>query len=352
MTHIQKNLQKAWIGNIPYLSKGGRYWKIIGSVLLIGILMGLSSNILHATGSNQFVKVINMSTSEHIEGLEVVMQEFDSDIEISRSESLTNSSGIATFELETVQSASNYTFSVLHNGIRFFSDPILEKNHASQYTIQVYDSTNDPSIISITSDSAIVFLQNENDGILDVIQITTFKNSSNYVFGGDSGNPNNVLEIPLPPMAFDVESIQANESSFTLGDNRRIYTTFPALPGSHEIIISYKSLYTKDEYVWRKNYKYPFENVQLSIPNTMTVEYGDAWTKGTISILNNQEYVNLTLVQDDSAAHVELLLKQLPLSKGAESKILQSNLMNYGIWITLFIVLIFGLQALYFARKA
>ena len=352
MTHIQKKLQKTWTDNIPYLPRGLRYWKVIGSILLIGILMGLSSNTLHATGSTQLVKVVNISTTQNIESVEVIMQEFDSDIEISRSESLTNSSGIATFQLETAESASSYTFSVLHNGIRFFSDPILEKNTDLQYTIQVYDSTNDPSIISITSDSAIVFLQNENDGILEVIQITTFKNSSNYVFGGDSGIPNTVLEIPLPPMAFDVESIQANESNFTLGENRRIYTTFPALPGSHEIIISYKSLYTKDQYVWRKDYKYPFENVRLSIPNTMTVEYGDTWERGDISILNNQEYLNLALIQDDSAVHAELLLKQLPLSKGAESKILQSNLMNYGIWITLFIVLVFSLQALSSTRKA
>ena len=300
-----------------------------------------ASSISTAVAQTSFeVQVHNVTQDIPALNVPVTLQIFENDVEIQRFEIDSDSKGNAKFNLEIPQTGSfTVMASALYKKVRYFSDSqFVSLDQLTYLVLNIYDPTRNKQSISISSESAIIFQQLQKDSLLHVVQITTFENSSEQSFIGTDDNKQSVLNIPLPPMAFDVQNVSDPGSLEFDPLTNQLYSTVPALPGINEVVISYKCLYTGDSYMWSKTFPYPYQNIVVALPSRFTINENNGWESTSIENLDDESYTKYSLTGKSSDSG--LLITNLPLSEGSQSKILQESVRIITVWSTIIIALL------------
>ena len=292
------------------------------------------------------VSVYNGTLDRNATGIPVTVQVFLEDTEIYRVDGVSNMDGNLVLSIPVDDADKSTTIaSVLYKEVRYFSEAaFLSNDTQTRLNLTMYEPTNESNFISISSESAIVFQQPKVDSLLHVVQIITYENSSRETFVGSAPGTRSVLHIPLPPMAFDVKNVSDPGSLELDPVANQLYSTAPALPGKNEIVVSYKCLYTDDVFIWSKSFQYPYQNIVLAIPSRFKIGSSTGWISMQTQDINEESYTRYAL--SGLSEQSSLTIIDLPLSKGAESKLLHESIRTITTWSIISILLVFLLQML------
>ena len=163
-------------------------------------------------------------------GLVVTLQVFDSeDTELQRLEAEVDADGFASFSGVIGDREVIYTLSAAYRDIRFFSDAYISSiEREGPLELIVFETTADPSVIRIIGDSSAITPPADDSGVLRVLQVTTFENVSDRAYVGDDPlNTRLTVVLPLPTMAFDLESVHSPGSLVLAPESRSVHSIIP-----------------------------------------------------------------------------------------------------------------------------
>ncbi len=286
-------------------------------------------------------------------GLIITLQVFDSaNSELQRLEAETDTEGLTAFNGVIGDREVTYTLSTAYRDIRFFSDAFLstiEREGPLQLTI--FEPISDPSVIRIVGDSSVITQPDDDSGILRVLQVTTYENVSDRAYvGNDPLNTRLTVQLPLPTMAFDLESVHSPGSFVLSPDSRTVYSIVPVMPGIEEHIVTYGVLYTTNTFAWSKTYPYPTEVARLLIPREISIRPGSEWIEMPDVEVSGVTYARYEMRSILAGETLFGTLANLPLSAGARSRTLERTLRNVALGVTVVALIGAALVALYWTR--
>ena len=300
------------------------------------------------------------------EGLIVTLQVFDrdnEDTELQRLEAETEADGVVVFDGVIADGVVvfggviadrevTYTISADYNGIRFFSGVYISSNERDgPLELTVFEMTPDPSVIRIIGDSSAITPPDDDSGVLRVLQVTTFENTSDRAFvGNDPFNTRLTLQLPLPAMAFDLESVHSPGSLVLAPDSREVYSIVPVMPGDFEQIVTYGVLYTTDVFAWSKTYRYPTEVARLLIPKDLSFRPGSEWVPMDDSEVSGVDYARFEMRSVLAGETVTGVVADLPPSAGSRSRSLERTLQNAALGVVAAALIIVAGFALWWSR--
>ena len=286
------------------------------------------------------------------EGLIVTLQVFDSeDTELQRLEAEAGGDGRVSFDGVIADREVTYTLSAAHNDVRFFSVPYISTiERQGPPELLIYELTTDPSVIHIIGDSSAITPVRDDTGILRVLQVTTYENTSDRAYvGQDPLNTRLTVQLPLPAMAFDLESVHNPGSLVLAPESRDVYSIIPVMPGVEEYIVTYGVLYTTNVFAWSKTYPYPAQVVRLLVPGEITYRPGPAWVHMADSEVSGETYARYEIASLPAGETVSGVLADLPLSAGARSRSLEGTLRTAALGVVT-AALIAAALAVYWTR--
>lgn len=158
-----------------------------------------------------------------------------------------------------------------YKDVEYTSDAIfLSSNPNAQAEITVYETTTDPSILTLASRGVVVSGSDPETGVLSMLEVLALDVTGDHTYVGAD---NAVLQIALPPNAAQVSP----QPGFNFGDPRFengsvLVTTGAITPGSHSPMIAYTVPYTSS-------------TTTLTIGNTMPTKTFHALVKdGTYTL--------------------------------------------------------------------
>ncbi len=263
------------------------------------------------------------------EGLIVTLQVFDlGNNELQRLEAETDASGNVTFGGVIADEEVSYTLSAAYNEVRFFSDAYISTiDRDGPIHLTIFEPTSDPSVIRITGDSSAITPPEGDSGVLRILQVTTFENTSDRAFvGNDPLNTRLTVQLPLPVMAFDLESVHSPGSLVLAPDSRDVYSIIPLMPGIEEYIVTYGVLYTTDVFAWNKDYPYPTEIARLLVPKEVSFRPGSEWVQMEDSEVSGVTYARYEMRAIIAGETLSGAIADLPQSAGSRSRSLERTL--------------------------
>ena len=335
-----------------------RRFAFLTAVVLLNTVLVLSISSMVTAQESSPVSidaiVLNSTAGGTVpEGLIVTLQVFDaSNNELQRLDTEVDSNGRAIFQGVVGADEVTYTLSAAYNEIRFFSDAyswIIERDEPLELTI--LEPTSDSSVIRITGDSSAITPPDDDSGILRVLQVTTFENTSDRAYvGTDPLNTRLTVRLPLPVMAFDLESVHSPGSLVLAPDSRDVYSIIPLMPGVEEYIVTYGVLYTTDVFAWSKTYSYPTEVARLLVPRGITFRPGSEWVEMQDSEVSGVTYARYEMRSVLAGETLSGNVTDLPRSAGSRSRSLEQNLRDGALGVAAVAMLIAAGFALWWGR--
>ena len=321
--------------------RGGFFAALRMTVVVIIAAVGLMA-ILPATAQEAApvrldVVVVNGTAGASVpEGLMVTLQVFDLANNLEQRQDVeADADGMVLFDGVIGDEDVTYTLSAAHNEIRFFSDAYLSGiERDGPLTLTIFEPTADPSVIRITGDSSAVTPPDGDSGILRVLQVTTFENTSDRAYvGNDPLNTRLTVQLPLPAMAFDLESVHSPGSLVLAPDSRDVYSIIPVMPGVEEYIVTYGILYTTDVFAWSKTYPYPTEIARLLVPAEVSFRPGSDWMQMQDSEVSGVTYARYEMRSIIAGETLSGAIADLPPSAGSRSRSLERTLRDVALGV-------------------
>ena len=322
----------------PYRSTGYAFaGMMVGA--LAALLMGFSFAAAQETDQQALTSDVPITLEAEVrngtagasvpEGLIVTLQVFDlGNNELQRLEAETDASGDVSFGGVIADQEVSYTLSAAYNEVRFFSDAYISTiDRDGPIHLTIFEPTSDPSVIRITGDSSAITPPEGDSGVLRILQVTTFENTSDRAFvGNDPLNTRLTVRLPLPVMAFDLESVHSPGSLVLAPDSRDVYSIIPLMPGIEEYIVTYGVLYTTDVFAWSKDYPYPTEIARLLVPKEVSFRPGSEWVQMEDSEVSGVTYARYEMRAIIAGETLSGAIADLPQSAGARSRSLERTL--------------------------
>lgn len=251
-------------------------------------------------------------------------------------------SGSTIYQLDVKYANGDFTGAT----IDFASSPTVDQ------TITVYDTTSDPSALSVTNTTMLFSPPNTQTGLIPVGVFITFKNSGKLAFvssaapgaaGGapTGGMPTSLLRFALPPGAQNLTL----GAGFTNVQAMQVDKGFAALatipPGTTQFAYVYDLPYTGTDYHFQFQAVYPTAQVTLLVPTNVLVDDGDYAAKPPVQALGQQ----YQLLEADSVQPGEVLkmrLWDLPVP-GEQADLDQRALLILAAVLALLMALLVGL---------
>ena len=287
------------------------------------------------------------------EGLIVTLQVFDlGSNELQRLEAETDASGGVAFGGVIADEEVSYTLSAAYNEVRFFSDAYISTiDRDGPIHLTIFEPTSDPSVIHITGDSSAITPPEGDSGVLRILQVTTFENTSDRAYvGNDPLNTRLTVQLPLPVMAFDLESVHSPGSLVLAPDSRDVYSIIPLMPGIEEYIVTYGLLYTTDVFAWSKDYPYPTEIARLLVPKEISFRPGSEWVQMEDSEVSGVTYARYEMRSIIAGETLSGTVADLPLSAGARSRSLERTLRDAALGVVAVALIMAAGFALWWGR--
>lgn len=171
-------------------------------------------------------------------GLNVTLRIFDSPLNEETHETTLNADGSFAFEDVAISPDRAYIATTLYQDRVFTSDMVSGDTSAGmlELPITVFETTNDPSVITINSFVAQIV---QAEGSLQVAQIVRFSNASNTIFTLDEtldGDRHPSVNVPMPQGA-EILSTADDPNRYTLSsDGRTLIDTLPVYPGQNHLV--------------------------------------------------------------------------------------------------------------------
>ncbi len=287
------------------------------------------------------------------EGLIVTLQVFDlENTEQQRLETETGADGGVSFGGVIGDEEVSYTLSAAYNEVRFFSDAFISTiDRDGPIHLTIFEPTSDPSVIRITGDSSAITPPEGDSGVLRILQVTTFENTSDRAFvGNDPLNTRLTVRLPLPVMAFDLESVHSPGSLVLAPDSRDVYSIIPLMPGIEEYIVTYGVLYTTDVLAWSKTYPYPTEIARLLVPEEISFRPGSEWVQMQDSEVSGVTYARYEMRSIIGGETLSGTVADLPLSAGSRSRSLEQTLRDVALGVVAVALIMAAGFALWWGR--
>ncbi len=287
------------------------------------------------------------------EGLIVTLQVFDlENNELQRLEGEVDGSGGVAFDGVIGHEEVSYTLSAAYNDIRFFSDAFISTiDRDGPIHLTIFEPTSDPSVIRITGDSSAITPPEGDSGVLRILQVTTFENTSDRAYvGNDPLNTRLTVRLPLPVMAFDLESVHSPGSLVLAPDSRDVYSIIPLMPGIEEYIVTYGILYTTDVFAWSKDYPYPTEIARLLVPKDISFRPGSEWVQMQDSEVSGVTYARYEMRSILAGENLSGAVADLPPSAGSRSRSLEQTLRDVALGVVAVALIMASGFALWWGR--
>ena len=286
-------------------------------------------------------------------GLIVTLQVFDSeDNELQRLEAEVDADDFASFDGVIGDREVIYALSAAYRDIRFFSDAYISSiEREGPLELIVFETTADPSVIRIIGDSSAITPPADDSGVLRVLQVTTFENVSDRAYvGNDPLNTRLTVVLPLPTMAFDLESVHSPGSLVLAPEGRNVHSIIPVMPGIEEYIVTYGVLYTTEVFAWSKAYPYSTEVVRLLVPPEISFRPGSEWIEMPDSEVSGVTYARYEMRSVIAGETLFGTVADLPLSAGARSRSLERTLRDIALGVAAAALITAAAFAVYWAR--
>ncbi len=287
------------------------------------------------------------------EGLIVTLQVFDlENNELQRLEAEADASGGVAFGGVIADEEVSYTLSAAYNDIRFFSDAYISTiDRDGPIHLTIFEPTSDPSVIRITGDSSAITPPEGDSGVLRILQVTTFENTSDRAYvGNDPLNTRLTIQVPLPVMAFDLESVHSPGSLVLAPDSRDVHSIIPVMPGIEEYIVTYGLLYTTDVFAWSKDYPYPTEIARLLVPDEISFRPGSEWVQMQDSEVSGVTYARYEMRSILAGETLSGTIADLPPSAGSRSRSLERTLRDAALGVAAVALIMAAGFALWWGR--
>lgn len=287
------------------------------------------------------------------EGLIVTLQVFDlGNNELQRLEAETEAGGGVSFGGVIADEEVSYTLSAAYNDIRFFSNSYISTiDRDGPIHLTIFEPTSDPSVIRITGDSSAITPPEGDSGVLRILQVTTFENTSDRAYvGNDPLNTRLTVQLPLPVMAFDLESVHSPGSLVLAPDSRDVYSIIPLMPGIEEYIVTYGLLYTTDVFAWSKDYPYPTEIARLLVPKEISFRPGSEWVQMQDSEVSGVTYARYEMRSIIAGETLSGNVADLPQSAGSRSRSLERTLRDVALGVVVVALIMAAGFALWWGR--
>ena len=327
------------------------------------LLVGLSSVAAQETTQQTLTSDVPITLEAEVrngtagasvpEGLIVTLQVFDlENNELQRLEAEADASGGVAFGGVIADEEVSYTLSAAYNDIRFFSDAYISTiDRDGPIHLTIFEPTSDPSVIRITGDSSAITPPEGDSGVLRILQVTTFENTSDRAYvGNDPLNTRLTVHLPLPVMAFDLESVHSPGSLVLAPDSRDVYSIIPVMPGIEEYIVTYGLLYTTDVFAWSKDYPYPTEIARLLVPAEISFRPGSDWVQMQDSEVSGVTYARYEMRSIIAGETLSGTIADLPPSAGSRSRSLERTLRDAALGVVAVALIMAAGFALWWGR--
>lgn len=178
-----------------------------------------------------------------VASLTVTLQRFQRMNDVQNFTTTTGDDGSFSFSGLAVASDEAYLAVITYKDVEYTSDAIFLSNDPNgKAEITVYETTTDPSVLSLTSRGVVISGTDPKTGVLSMLEVLAIDISGDHTYVGAD---NAVLKIALPPNAAQVSP----QPGFNFGDPRFengsvLVTTGAITPGSHSAMIAYTVPYT------------------------------------------------------------------------------------------------------------
>ncbi len=178
-----------------------------------------------------------------VAGLTVTLRRFQRMNDVQNLTTTTGDDGSFSFSGLAIASDEAYLAVVNYKDVDYTSDAIFLSNDPNgKAEINVYETTTDPSVLSLTSRGVVISGTDPKTGVLSMLEVLAIDISGDHTY---IGADNTVLKIALPPNAAQVSP----QPGFNFGDprfeNGSVLVTNGAItPGSHSALIAYTVPYT------------------------------------------------------------------------------------------------------------
>lgn len=209
---------------------------------------------------------INIGTSDFTlpDDLTVTLQIYDSQLNVQAREYIVDRDGMYYFEDVVIRDDLAYLISVNHEGWRFASEVVAGDLKQKDRVIDVtlYSSTDDSSVIELTSQTTLINLIPQGLYITETINL---RNTSDKMLIRELDNDVievASIEIPIPPNAqllntvTDTQRFQVNQRGTMLLD------TYPAIPNTPHIIQFSYTVPFSDELIFTIPTRYQTRGLQ------------------------------------------------------------------------------------------
>lgn len=185
-----------------------------------------------------------------------------------------------TFSFEA-DPAKSHLVGLFYGGVAY--SQVVEAGRTDPVELKIYETTNDASVVKVTSDSMTV-LQNIEEGqgnVLEVLQLLRYQNDSDRTFIGSESDqvspepgpsgeqepqPRQVLKLPVPESAYDLAPADAaNGAGLATSGEGRLVTTSAFPPGEASVAYLFKVQVPRTGWQLRREVYHPTEHADLLI---------------------------------------------------------------------------------------
>lgn len=185
-----------------------------------------------------------------------------------------------TFSFEA-DPAKSHLVGLFYEGVAY--SRVVEAGTTDPVELKIYETTDDSSVVKITSDSMTV-LQNTEEGqgnVLEVLQLLRYRNDSDRAFIGSESDqaspepgpsgepaeqPRQVLKLPVPESAYDLAPADAaNSAGLATSGEGRLVTTSALPPGEASVAYLFKVKVPRTGWQLRREVYHPTDHADLLV---------------------------------------------------------------------------------------
>lgn len=262
--------------------------------------------------------------------------------------SITQSNGGFKFVIgEGVLSDNLYVFTVVYDNA-VYGTSITGEEIFSQtpLLIEIYDSTSDQNVLSVSSHSVFISAIDRINMKIRVLEMQTLKNDSAYTYiSGDS--PMSLVRFGLP-LSFEklsLDTVLQFSEVFEVNRGFALNTSVP--PGEHEVLYSYDLYYKNSELFMGRSLPYSVKTFRMMVPGNIGELDFEGTGNKTVVDVDGKLYQLLEKRDLLSSDEININYRELPEPSVYErfgNQMRYENLVAmapYFMGITLFIIMLF-----------
>ncbi|MGQ0680117.1 MAG: hypothetical protein ACT4OM_10785 [Actinomycetota bacterium] len=156
--------------------------------------------------------------------------------------------------------------------------------------LKIHETTRDVSVVKISSDSMTVVPREDRPDELEILELTTYLNSSDRTYIGEEGEGQPVVRLAVPEGVVELTPMdEANSAGLAVGP-RGLGSIVPLKPGEAQIPYLYRAKVPRSGWQLRREVLYPTEHVDLLVNTDLTLDAAPGFTFAEEVTLADRRY--------------------------------------------------------------